>query len=137
MGTFRVDAMFRSLHDRDRTTMVPLLVDTGATWTTLPEDAVEALGSAAISTRRVRLANGLEETWPITVVLVTLEDQELPTVCLMGPPGGPALLGAVTLEEFALAVDPIGRRLVPVAGYLMSSLPSTGTAGQPFTTVMR
>jgi len=31
---------------------------------------------------------------------------------------GPALLGAVTLEEFALSVDPVARRLVPVRSYL-------------------
>jgi hypothetical protein len=33
--------------------------------------------------------------------------------------GETALLGAVTLEEFLLAPDPIGRRLVPVEGLLM------------------
>jgi hypothetical protein len=31
----------------------------------------------------------------------------------------------VTLEEFGLSVDPVARRLVPVDGYLMSSLPAT------------
>jgi len=121
MGTFRVDATFRSIHDRDRTTAVSLLVDTGATWTTLPREAIETLGASPISERRVKLADGREETWPVTVVLVTLEGAELPTICLIGPPGGPALLGAVTLEEFSLSADPVGRRLVPVSGYLMSS----------------
>ena len=121
MGTFSVEATFRSLHDRTRTRIVPVLVDTGATWTTLPHEAIEALGSSAVSSRRVRLANGREETWPVTVLLVTLEGEELPTVCLIGPRGGPALLGTVTLEEFSLSADPVGRRLVPVSGYLMSS----------------
>ncbi len=32
---------------------------------------------------------------------------------------GPALLGAVTLEEFALSVDPVATRLVPVRSYLI------------------
>lgn len=120
MSTFTVDARFRSPHDRRRAREVTALVDTGATWTTLPQDVVEAMGCARISERRVRLADGREETWPITIVLVTLEGQELPTICLIGPSGGPALLGAVTLEEFALSVDPFARRLVPVAGYLMT-----------------
>ena len=52
---------------------------------------------------------------------IELEGQELPTICLMGPPGGLALLGGVTLEEFALGVDPTGRRLVPVSGYLTAT----------------
>ena len=122
MGTFRVDVTFRSVHDRDRKADVSLLVDTGATWTTLPLETIEALGASSVSDRRVRLANGSEETWPVTVLLVTLQGAELPTVCLVGPRGGPALLGAVTLEEFSLSADPVGRRHVPVSGYLMSSL---------------
>jgi len=121
VGTFRVEVTFRSPHDRERTRTVSLLVDTGATWTTLPQDVVEALDCTPVSHRRVRLASGRVETWPMTVVLVALEGQELPTVCLVGPAGGPALLGAVTLEEFALSVDPVARRLVPVEGYLMAS----------------
>ena len=121
MEAFRVEATFRNLHDRDRTRIVPILVDTGATWTTLPQEAIEALGSSAVSSRRVTLANGREETWPVTVLLVTLEGEELPTVCLIGPRAGPALLGAVTLEEFSLSADPVGRRLVAVSGDLMSS----------------
>ena len=125
VGTFTVEVTFRSPHDRERTRTMSLLVDTGATWTTLPQDVVETLECAPVSHRRVRLASGQVETWPITIVLVTLEGQELPTVCLVGPAGGPALLGAVTLEEFALSVDPVARRLVPVEGYLMSSSPPT------------
>ena len=34
--------------------------------------------------------------------------------------GSASVLGAVTLEEFALSVDPVARRLVPVSGYLMA-----------------
>ena len=120
MGTFTVEATFRSIHDRERTSIVPVLVDTGATWTTLPEETIERLGSAPISERRVRRADGREETWPVTVVLVTLGGEELPTLCLIGARGGLSVLGAVTLEEFSLAVDPVGRRLVPVSGYLTS-----------------
>src|SRR5207237_5033251 len=97
VGTFTVEVPFRNPHDRARTRTVSLLVDTGATWTTLPRDVVEALECAPVSHRRVRLASGRVETWPITIVLVTLEGQELPTVCLVSPVGGPALLGAVTL----------------------------------------
>lgn len=121
MRTFRVDATFKNPHDRARVRAVPVLVDTGATWTTLPKEIVDALGCSPLSTRRVQLASGREEVWPLTIVLIALEGQELPTVCLIAPIGGPALLGAVTLEEFALAVDPVGRRLIPVAGYLMAA----------------
>jgi hypothetical protein len=36
----------------------------------------------------------------------------------MGPPGDPILLGATTLEELGLGIDPLNRRLVPVDLYL-------------------
>jgi len=37
---------------------------------------------------------------------------------VFGEDGGPLLLGAVTLEEFGLGVDPVARKLVPVPGLL-------------------
>lgn len=118
MGTFRVDVTVKNLQEPARSRILSVLVDTGATYTTLPRDLVEALGCQPIGKRRVLLASGHEEEWPVGVVLLTLEGQELPTVCLIGPNGGPALLGAVTLEEFALSVDPVAKRLVPVRSYL-------------------
>src|SRR2546427_4579711 len=123
MGTFRVEVTLKNVHESARRQTLSLLVDTGATYTTLPRTVAESLGCSPIGTRRVLLANGREEEWPIGLVLMTLENQELPTVCLIGPNGGPALLGAVTLEEFALSVDPVARRLVPVRSYLTRSSP--------------
>ena len=96
-----------------------------ATWTTLPRDIVDDLGCTALSTRRIRFADGREEAWPITIVLITLNDQELPTICLIGPRSTSGLLGAVTLEEFSLSVDPVARRLIPVTGYLMAASSET------------
>jgi hypothetical protein len=37
----------------------------------------------------------------------------------MAPDASPGLLGAVTLEEFGLGVDPVGKRLIPVKSYLL------------------
>ena len=118
MGTFRIEVRVRNLREPTRSRTLSVLVDTGATYMTLPRDVVEALGCEPIGKRRVLLADGREEEWPFGVVLLALEGQELPTVCLIGPNGGPALLGAVTLEEFALGVDPVAKRLVPVRSYL-------------------
>jgi predicted aspartyl protease len=118
MGTFRVDVTLRNLQDPGRRQEASLLVDTGATYTTLPRGVTDSLGCRPVGTRRVLLADGTEHEWPFALVLLTLEGQELPTVCLVGPNGGPAVLGAVTLEEFALGVDPVAKRLVPVRSYL-------------------
>ena len=118
MGTFNVDVTVGNLSDPSRNRRVSVMVDTGATYTTLPREIVEDLGCRPIGSRQVVLANGREEEWPIATVLLTVDGQEGPTFCLIGPADGPALLGAVTLEEFALGVDPVAKRLVPVRSYL-------------------
>lgn len=118
MGTFQVEVTVKNLQAPTHSRTLSVLVDTGATYTTLPRDVVEALGCQPIGKRRVLLANGREEEWPVSAVLLSLEGQEGPTFCLLGPNSGPALLGAVTLEEFALGVDPVAKRLVTVRSYL-------------------
>ena len=118
MGTFSVEVTIKNFRDPRRKRDLSLLVDTGATYTTLPRKVADAVGCQRIGTRRILLADGREEEWPVGVVSMTLEGQEVPTLCLIGPDGGPALLGAVTLEEFALAVDPVAKRLIPVRGYV-------------------
>jgi hypothetical protein len=44
------------------------------------------------------------------------------TLVVFGDEDMPALLGAVTLEELRLVVDPIRRRLVPTRALLMRSV---------------
>jgi clan AA aspartic protease len=119
MGTFRVDVTVSNLQDRERSVTLALLVDTGATYTTLPREVADALGLEPIDTRQIRLGDGREEQWPIAAILVRVGEQECPSLALIGRPGGPALLGAVTLEELSLGVDPSGKRLVPTTAYLV------------------
>jgi clan AA aspartic protease len=122
MGTFRVEATVSHLLDRERSVTLDLLVDTGATYTTLPLEVADALGLEPIDTRRIRLGDGREELWPIAAIRVRVGEQECPSLALIGQPGGPALLGAVTLEELSLGVDPSARRLVPTTSYLLTRL---------------
>jgi clan AA aspartic protease len=120
MGTFSVEATVANPTERTMRVTLPLLVDTGATWTTLPSDIAADIGASVLGTRRVRLADGRVEEWPAAAIHIVLDGHEGPTFCLIGPRGGPSLLGAVTLEELGLAVDPAARRLVPATGYLMA-----------------
>jgi hypothetical protein len=41
------------------------------------------------------------------------------TIVVFGDEGALPLLGAFTLEEFGLSVDPVGRKLIPVPGLLV------------------
>ena len=113
MGTFRVEVTVSSLANRQRSLTLPMLVDTGATYSMLPREVADELGLEPIETRRVRLADGRDERWPMAAILARIDGRESPSLAWIGPPGCAALLGAVTLEEFALGVDPFTRRLIP------------------------
>ena len=45
---------------------------------------------------------------------VTLDGRSAYTIVAFGAEDAPPLLGALTLEELILAVDPVGERLVPI-----------------------
>ncbi len=92
---------------------VKCLVDTGAMFTCLPRPELESLGLSPAWRVPIKLADGRQEEWPATEVLLTIDGRTLHTTCLFGPPDGLPLLGAVSLEQFALSVDPLARKLVP------------------------
>lgn len=118
MGTFSVPAGLVNPERRVQHVSLDLLVDTGATWTMLPSEVVTQLGLSAPQAREVTLANGQRVRYPAGQVEIQLNGEGLVTVFLAGPPGSLALLGAVTLEQFGLAPDPVRKTLVPVAGLL-------------------
>lgn len=118
MGTFSVSAQLLARDGSGGPESVILMVDTGATYTCLPRILLERMGYRPVGRRQVVFANGTEDEWDVTVVTLMLLESTLPTLCFMAPDTGPRLLGAVTLEEFGLGVDPVGRRLIPVKTYL-------------------
>jgi clan AA aspartic protease len=118
MGTFSVPVSLAAPQHPESRLTVDLLVDTGATWTMLPGDVVTQLGLTTTLQRSVTLASGERVTYPAGQVSIQLNGEELITIFLVGPAGCLALLGAVTLEEFGLAPDPIRKTLVSVGGLL-------------------
>jgi aspartyl protease family protein len=99
---------------------VELLVDTGATLSVLPRSLAEKLELKITRSQRVVIAGGQLDIWPIAearLARLALNGDEVTTPCFIAPKG-PALLGAVALESLFLAVDPVGKRLVPVDGFV-------------------
>jgi len=96
---------------------VEFLVDTGATLLVIPQPLADRLGLIPRRTQAVVMTGGQREVWPVSEVRLTLDGQEIPTLCFIGPAGQP-LLGAVPLESLFLAVDPVGKRLIPVEGFV-------------------
>lgn len=116
--SFSIQASLANPEDRERRATAELLVDTGATYTLLPEEVVRALGLTTPWQRTATLASGEDVTYAMGHVLIRLNGEEMPTIFLAGPPSCQGLIGAVTLEEFALAADPVHRRLFPVSARL-------------------
>jgi clan AA aspartic protease len=101
----------------DKTATVRMLVDTGATFSVIPETLARALG-----VRRHRrpvtmtLAHGRRAKFGAGVAIFRIGDREAPATILIG---GVAelILGVETLEALGLTVDPRKQRLTPSRGY--------------------
>ena len=89
------------------------LVDTGATFTSVPAPILERLGIEPVSRVRLRMANGETVEQQMGEVVAELDGVRRTILCIISPPDAPPLIGAHTLEAFVLAVDPVGQRLVP------------------------
>jgi predicted aspartyl protease len=79
----------------------------------LPRTDLEALGLTSEWRVPVKLADGRQEDQSATEILMTIDGRSLHTTCLFGPPNSRPLLGAVSLEQFALSADPLARTLAP------------------------
>lgn len=118
MGTFRVTIEVGDPQG-SRFVSVEALVDTGATYTALPASFLRSLGVMPLERRTFDLANGGRIDLDVGECRVRLDRRERTAPVVFAQEGAPALLGAVTLEIFGLAVDPIRRRLFPVPGLLV------------------
>ena len=117
MGRFRVAVQVGSRTD-EHLESLEALVDTGATYTWIPRDVLEDLGVVPEEDRPFVLADGREAHYQIAWVQIKIQERVQPTIALFGERGSEPILGVVTLEEFLLAVDSVGRRLISVPGLL-------------------
>ena len=119
MGTFEVPLEIGDIEGREYRRL-EALVDTGATYTTAPASVLRSLGVESRGPADFRLADGRVIQMDMGQTWVRLEGMEAIVPVVFGEEGTQPLLGAVTLEIFRLAVDPVERRLTPVPGLLMA-----------------
>jgi predicted aspartyl protease len=120
VGIFYVDIDVVSALGAD-TERHTVLVDTGASYLSLPGSVLSRLGYRPLDRQRVIFATGQVAVWPITEVRVRLADRARTVIAFFADETSPKLVGAQTLESFGLGVDPLGRRLIPVDAYLAAS----------------
>ena len=101
----------------ERFESLEVLVDTGATFTTVPAELHRRRGFSPQRTVPVRLADGTIIEDEVCDAVIRLEGQTFYTPVTFGRESEPNLLGVVALETALLAVDPVEQRLVPTIGW--------------------
>ena len=100
--------------DRERFETVDALAGTRATYTMMPASTLRSLGVSPIDKREFKRENGERIHRDIGEARVRIGGRVRTTIVVFADERAPSLLGAVTLEEFSLAVDPVDLRLVPI-----------------------
>ena len=97
-----------------------VLVDTGASYTSIPGSLLRRLGVPIHEQANFILADGRRIERAIGQTWVRIDGKSVITLVVFGNEGTEPLLGAYTLEGLRLGVDPLNQRLVPTPGLLMS-----------------
>jgi clan AA aspartic protease len=112
MGTFTVPIQIGNLAGAQFTELTAL-VDTGATYTTVSGSLLSRLGVMQEGYRRFELADNTVVEYPIGYARLRLNGNETVAQVVFAPEDTSPLLGATTLENLSLAVDPVRQQLVP------------------------
>ena len=112
MGTVKVtigvgDPQGRQFED------VEVVVDTGSTYTAVPRKLLQRLGVPVERSLPSETADGRILPVDVGETTIRLEGLQFHTPVIFAEAGEPSLLGVVSLEQAALAVDPLAGRLIP------------------------
>jgi aspartyl protease family protein len=90
------------------------LVDSGTTYTLLPDATWRSIGLGPKRSVRFTLADGTVIERPVSECHITLPQGDGHTPVILGAPGDEALLGVITLEILGLVLNPFTRTLQPM-----------------------
>ena len=118
MGTFRVAIEVGDPKGK-RFEPVEALVDTGASHTALPGSVLRQLGIEPYEKGTFRMADGRLVQLDIGQTWVKVNGKRVITQVVFSDERTEPLLGAVTLEQLGLGIDPVTKTLIPVPRLLM------------------
>lgn len=113
MGITTVNAILTSL-DQKHQAEGKFMVDTGAAYTIVPQTMAQRLALKPTKTQKFSLADGSTVTRKLSHAMIEINGDKAPSTVVIGEPGDAALLGAITLENMGLMVDPFKRQLRPM-----------------------
>ncbi len=117
MGTFSVDLWVGNIFT-DAGTTVSALVDTGATNSMLPASFLRELGIEPVESRTARVADGRRVEFQTAWARFSAQGRNAVARVAFGPEDE-CLLGATTLEDLGMVVDPVDQRLIVQDDLLM------------------
>ena len=120
MGLTYVDGLVSS--GSEQTAEVRFLVDSGATYTLLPNDVWKKLGLAPKRRLALSLADGTTVEREVSECHITLPQGDGHIPVILGEPGDEPLLGAVTLQILGLVLNPFNRTLQPMRMMLAGAI---------------
>ena len=97
---------------------VEALVDTGTTYTTMPRSILTEAGIQQEGNRRFELADNRIVEYPIGYARIRFDGNDTIALVVFAPEDTSPLIGATTLENLSMAVDPVNERLIPVPALL-------------------
>jgi hypothetical protein len=99
-------------------------VDTGAMYCQFPESLLRSLGYEPNASRVFRMADGSTVSRQFGHVNMRIGTEIQPVHCVFDTTNdGMMLLGAIALEAFSLAADPVDKVLKPSIGMMLPLLP--------------
>lgn len=117
MGTFTYPIQLGD-PEGQRFERLEALVDTGASFTMAPARFLRDLGIVPFRRAEFELADGRVEEMDVGQTWISVDGQRVVTLVIFGAENGGAVLGATTLQQLLVAVDPVADRLVPTRGVL-------------------
>jgi predicted aspartyl protease len=88
------------------------LVDTGATFLSLPTGVIQQLGLSKAFVRRIMTSKGPAESDVYNAVKLTIQDRSCTVDVMEVPDGVPALVGQIPLEAMDFVVDPVRQTVI-------------------------
>ena len=118
MGLFNVEVIVANHEVKGRHISVDALVDTGAFLSAVPASVLHELGVSPTRRQTVRFADGSARRMELGLVWMQIDARETVTQVMFNEEGTQPLLGALTLEELFLIVDPVDQKLAPMGAII-------------------
>ena len=99
----------------EETYIMPFLVDTGATDTIIPADALEKLGIKREGKRNYELADGTVVSYDVGFAFLCVNGEKVAANVVFGEEKSEPLLGVTALESAGFVVDPVRQILRKIA----------------------